>query len=78
MKKQELKELALEVTELMAKRKESVLTSIAQTSLNEGTSLEYLKMMFEQANQASKRVNTILGDELFNKVKNLKDFDFKE
>jgi len=77
MDKKQFNKLALTVTEFMAERGNSILTLTAQKCLDKGTHQEYLKMIWEQANQASREVNKILGDDLFNQVLTLKESDFK-
>lgn len=79
MKKEELNRLAITVAELMAERPgSSILTETARKCLDKGTHMNYLKMMWEQANQASKQVKAILGEELFEQVKNLDESDLKD
>ncbi len=77
MNKEELNRLAMDVAEMMVDRpSETILTRIAQNALDEGRHVEYLQMMWEQANQASREVETVLGTEMFNKVLALKESDF--
>jgi len=76
MNKEELNRLAMDLAEFMSERGDSFLTLMAQVALDNNRHIEYLKMMWEQSNQATKQVKEILGTELFKKIKNLKATDF--
>ena len=76
-KKQEMLALANEVLTVFSQQKASMLSIIAIDARINKQEIEYLKMMWEQSHQATETVKAFFEPDLFEKIYNLTEEDFK-